>query len=212
MNPSMHHGRAPSREDDARLFDAPPGLRYTCVEGGGFAAARYRSVPMRKPIATVLALVLAAAPVLPALAAPPAAKVLTQASLDKFLKDLPSVMKELEKLGNDLEEKAGLDEDSREEGEPLDMAAIRTAMKALYADAKVKAVLARYGWTENFFELYVVVAIGISYLAFEDAYAMYPMAEMKAMMDQIKAGVHADDLALVKANRGRVEAALDWDD
>jgi len=167
---------------------------------------------MRKPIATVLALVLAAAPVLPALAAPPAAKVLTQASLDKFLKDLPSVMKELEKLGNDLEEKAGLDEDSREDGEPLDMAAIRTAMKALYADAKVKAVLARYGWTENFFELYVVVAIGISYLAFEDAYAMYPMAEMKAMMDQIKAGVHADDLALVKANRGRVEAALDWDD
>lgn len=166
---------------------------------------------MRKLIVTAVVLGLVFALVSPLAAAPAPAKVLTQATLDKFLKDFPAISAEIEKLGTDLEEKAGLDEESQGGGQAMNPAAIRDAMKAMYADARIKAIIAKYGWNENFFEVLVAVMFGYTYLAFEEAYAAYPMAEMKTAMDQIKAGVHQDDIALVKANRAKVEKALDTD-
>lgn len=156
-----------------------------------------------------LAMLVTFAMVTVASAAAAPTRALTKALLDKALKDYPAMMSELNALGADLENELGLDEEA---GQTFDMAAIKAAIRSVYANAKVKAVMTKYGWTENYFEVYLALVFGYSYLVFEEAYAAYPMPEMKAYLDQIKGLVHEDDIALVKANRVRIEEVLDLGD
>jgi hypothetical protein len=147
----------------------------------------------------------------PAVAAP--AKALSAASLDKFLKDYPALMGELEALGDDILDDFGIEDDGDESmAEGLDLGAIRAGLAAATADARVRAILKKYGWNELFTDAYIAIFYGLTYLTFEEIYAAYPMAEYKAYMDELKSLVHGDDVALVKANRGRIEDTLDFDD
>lgn len=140
-------------------------------------------------------------------------KVLSKPSLEKFLKDYPALMGEIEALGDDVLDEIEFGDDGDETmGEGLDLGAIRAGLAAATADARVRAILKKYGWNELFTDAYVAIFYGLSYLTFEEIYAAYPMAEYKAYMEELKSLVHGDDIALVKANRGRIEDTLDFDD
>ena len=79
------------------------------------------------------------------------------------------------------------------------------------ANPRVKSILARYGWSENFTETFVIVLTGYTYLAFQELFLAYPLPELKAVLDQLEPGLHPDDLELLREYRTRIELVLDMD-
>jgi len=162
---------------------------------------------MKKLLSLVLASMLVLGAAIPVSAAP--TRVLTRDVLDKFLRDFPLVQAEMEALDAELSEEfsAFQMEDS---GFPT-LASIQAGIMAVMMNPKVYTILAKYGWTETFMQTYVVVMTGYSYIAFEEIYLAYPMPQIKEVLDQLKPGLHPDDLALLKQYRSRIEAVLDLD-
>jgi len=130
-------------------------------------------------------------------------KVLSQAFVDKLVSELPAVASELEALGENLEQEFGAASGSG----PANAGQVAAA---LAANSKVKAVLARHGLSDNFWELYVAAMMGYTALAMEEAAAEAEKSQpgsaamFKDMVDQTKAAVHPDDLALVRKNKDRL--------
>ncbi len=143
-----------------------------------------------------------------AAAPPPPKKVLTQAFIDKLVAELPAITKELEAVSDDFEEQFGGGADDSGGFSP---AAMQQVLGALKADARVKAVLAKHGMNESFWEGYVAVLMGYSAVALEEAAAEAEKSQpgssamFKEMLAQSKAWAHADDMALVRKNRPRLE-------
>lgn len=157
---------------------------------------------MRK---TTLALAFLLLCVLGAAAAP--ARVLSQPVLDRFLKDLGAISSELEAYGKTLE----ADEDSAASPgaggfSAPDYAALLSGLKA---DARIRAILGKYGWKDEFWQVYVAVMQGIFVAAMDEAYAQAPMAEIKKAADQTRALLHPEDLALVLRNRDKITSAIE---
>jgi hypothetical protein len=161
-----------------------------------------------KPALVALALLLAIA--VPSATAAPA-RVLTKSTLDRFLKDFPAMMVELEALGEETVESF---ESYGGDEEPADFSAesIRATLAAAIADEKVKAILRRYGWGDTFVDVYFTIVSCYSYLAFEEVFNAYPMPEYKQYMEQLRATVHPDDIAIVKANKAAIDEALGMED
>jgi hypothetical protein len=182
-------------------------------EPGDWIARYGKGDSMKKLSALVLASIVVLFATAPVFAAPPS--VLTRDILDKFLKDFPQVQAEIEEL-EDLEElEAELAEEFSDfeigdDGFPT-LESIQAGIMAVMLNPKVNAILARYGWTEAFMETYVVVLSGYSYIAFEEIYLAYPIPQIKEVLDQLKTGLHPDDLALLKEYRTRIEMVLDVD-
>jgi len=162
---------------------------------------------MKKLLGLVLVAVLVFAAAIPVVAAP--TRVLTREILDKFLRDFPLVQAEMEALDAELTEEfsAFQMEDS---GFPT-LESIQAGIMAVMMNPKVYMILAKYGWTEAFMQTYVVVMTGYTHIAFEEIYLAYPMPQLKEVMDQLKTGVHPDDLALLMQYRSRIESVLDLD-
>lgn len=146
----------------------------------------------------------------PAAAAP--ARVLDKATLDRFLDVFPEMVAELETLGDDLS--GPFDELGDDGGDSggFSMDAMRAGIEAAFADARVKAILSKYGWDARFIEVYATIISGYMYIAFEEIYATYPMEATKLYLDEVKGAMHPDDIALLKANRARIEAVLGMED
>ncbi len=155
-------------------------------------------------VASALLLIVAAPS---AMAAP--VRVLTKTTLDRFLKDFPAMMVELEALGEETSESF---EGIGEEEAVFSADTIRAGIAAALADAKVKAILNRYGWNDSFVEVYVAIVSCYTYLAFEEVYNAYPMPEYKKYMEELRAAVNPDDIALVKANKVSIDEALGMED
>jgi len=163
-----------------------------------------------KRILTIAGLLFALAVIAiqPVLAAP--VRVLSKASLDKFVKDFPAITLEFESLGDDVAETLGKSGD--EESAAFSAATLRSSIEAVFADARVKAILAKYGWNAQFIDVYVTIMSAYMYIVFDDLYAAYPMPETKQYMDEVKLVLHPDDLAMVKARRADLEKALGMED
>lgn len=151
---------------------------------------------------------------IPAFASPP--RVLTRELLDDFLHDFPLVQAEMEALEDELDEvfsDSGMEDDDfeMEEGGFPSLESIQAGIMAVMMNPKVNAILTKYGWTEAFMQTYVAVMTGYTHLAFEEIYLAYPMPELKEVLDQLKTGLHPDDLALLKEYRYKIEATLDVD-
>lgn len=143
------------------------------------------------------------------------ARLLSKATLDRFLKDFPAMMAELEALGDEVSgpfEDIGGDEGMADPSQAFSAETIKAGLAAALADARVKAILVRYGWNDQFVTVYTAILSGYTYIMFEEIYKAYPMAEYKQYMDQMLASVHPDDIALVRANLDRIKAALVMDD
>ncbi|PKL08690.1 MAG: hypothetical protein CVV51_07690 [Spirochaetae bacterium HGW-Spirochaetae-7] len=155
-----------------------------------------------------LCLALAAIAIQPVLAAP--ARVLSKATIDRFMKDFPAITAEFEALGDGVAETLGRSDDG--ETAAFSMATLKSSIESVFADARVKTILAKYGWNSQFIEVYVTVMSAYMYVVFEDFYAAYPMPETKRYMDEVRLALHPDDLAIVKANRAGLEKALGMED
>ncbi len=155
-----------------------------------------------------MCLAIAAISIQPALAAP--TRVLTKGTLDKFVNDFPAITLEFEALGDDVAETLGKSGD--DESAAFSMATLKSSIESVFADARVKAILAKYGWNSQFIDVYVTIMSAYMYVVFEDFYAAYPMPETKQYMDEVRLAMHPDDLALVKANRAGLEKALGMED
>ena len=168
---------------------------------------------MKKLLSLVLASMLVLVAVIPVSAAP--ARVLTRNVLEKFLRDFPVVQAEMDALEDELAEEFSdfemEDDFGMEDGGFPTLESIQAGIMAVMMHPKVNAILTKYGWTEAFLQTYVSVMVGYSHLAFEEIYQAYPMPELKEVMDQLRSGVHPDDLALLKEYRTRIEAVLDVD-
>ncbi|HOX91622.1 MAG TPA: hypothetical protein PLC54_01785 [Spirochaetales bacterium] len=163
---------------------------------------------MKKLAVSTLVILALFALVLPVSAAP--SKVLTKTLLDKFLKDLPGIMADLQNLDDDVIE--DLDMGGEEEDETFNPATIKSEMKKAFEQPEIRKVLAKYGWGDNFADVYFAVLFGYTCVMYEGFYAMYPSPETKSYIDQLKALVHQDDIAMVKANEERISQAVDMDD
>lgn len=155
---------------------------------------------MRK---TTLALAFLLLCVLGAAAAP--ARVLGQPVLDRFLKDLGAISAELEAYGKTLE----ADEDSAAGAGGFAAPDYAALLSGLKADARIRSILAKYGWKDEFWQVYVAVAQGIFVVSMDEAYAQAPMAEIKKAADQARVQLHSDDLALVLRNRDKIVSAFE---
>jgi len=143
------------------------------------------------------------------------ARLLSKATLDRFLRDFPAMMAELEALGDEVSEtfeEIGGDDEMADPSAAFSMETLKAGMAAAMADARVKAILVKYGWNDQFVTVYTAILSGYTYIMFEEVYKAYPMAEYKQYLDQMLASVHPDDIALVRANLERINAALDMDD
>lgn len=143
----------------------------------------------------------AAQPGYPAPGGAPARKVLSQADIDRFIRDWPRILAELEALGADFEEEMGDDPSAA-----LGLAA------ALKADGKVKAVLGKYGWKEGFWDTWAAILAGVGLAEVEKGFKEAGMAmppEYAAILD---ASVHPEDRVLIRKNLERLEKLLEETD
>lgn len=161
---------------------------------------------MKRTITVLISFALLMTVAVPAALASPA-RVLTKPTIDRFIKDFPAMQVEFEALGDktmESIESLGSDEESVE----YSAESLRKALNTAMADVKIKAILKRYGWNDTFVDVYLAIVSSCSYLAFEEVYNAYPMPEYKQYLDQVRATVHPDDIAIVKANKVAIDRVL----
>lgn len=133
-------------------------------------------------------------------------KVLTQGDLDKFLRDLPSVLRELSAQGA---------EDFGEEGGDYGMPSkpyheiLRDGLAEAKKSQELRKVLAKYGWTERFWDYYFTVTVSAYVQMAEGSMAQDVPAQVRAQVTASREAVHADDHAMVARNMERINAAFE---
>lgn len=129
-------------------------------------------------------------------------KVLSKATIDKFINDFPKMASELAVLGADFEETfGGVDEDTDfSTSLGFDPNALRRSLTAAMADKRVKAVFDKYKWTNTFADEYTAIMFCYIYATFDEQAAFLPPEMLAAMLDPFAPHVNKSDLALVKAN------------
>ncbi|HOX18912.1 MAG TPA: hypothetical protein PKW82_10680 [Spirochaetales bacterium] len=151
-------------------------------------------------------LALLAPPPLSAQADPPA--VLSQPVVDKFIRDLPSLLEDFEALGRDFDAEVT---EAQDDPSSFGPAALAGLLGAVGADAGVRETLSRHGWDDGFWEVYYVIFSGVYVATMEQAMALYPElgAAFAGTLDPFRATIHRDDRALVLRNLERLAAAFD---
>ncbi len=162
---------------------------------------------MKKLVFAAIALALTAATLF-AQGAPK--KVLAQGELDKFLRDLPSVLSDLSAQGV---EDFGEDGDEDDYGMDMPTQPYHEILREGLAEAKksqeVRKVLAKYGWTERFWDYYYTVTVSAYVQMVEGSMTPDVPAQVRSQVKASRDAVHADDHALVARNMERISAAFD---
>ncbi|MBN1241610.1 MAG: hypothetical protein JXA15_02760 [Spirochaetales bacterium] len=162
----------------------------------------------KKVACAILVGVLAALAPLPlsAQADPPA--VLSQPIVDKFIRDLPVLLDELDELGHDFDGEV-LDA----QGDPASFgpALLAGVLAEAGAEAGVSALLRSHGWDDGFWEVYYVVFSSVYVATMEQAMVLYPeLADaFGPSLDPFRATIHRDDTAIVLRNLERLADAFD---
>ncbi|WP_304224479.1 hypothetical protein [Gracilinema caldarium] len=136
-------------------------------------------------------------------------RVLTQAKLDKFVTDLPKIAKDLEKFAEKYDQDIGMNNPELAESfSQFTVPNVAAMFKAIQADAQVKALLAKYGWSD-FWEVYGAVLSGYFLVTFEDIAAQMNSAEFTKAVEKSKADYNKDDYQLVKKNQTKIAALFE---
>lgn len=120
---------------------------------------------------------------------PTVTAVLSEATVDRFIKSVKPMNAELKELGYDL-----------------------TTEQELVTTVKVMAIMEKYGWNESFAQEFASITLGFSYLKMMENIDKMPEEQQQAMKDmyinQYKNLVHDDDLKLIKLKLTEIEAAF----
>lgn len=73
----------------------------------------------------------------------------------------------------------------------------------------MKALLSRFAWKDDFWEVYGSVLSGYFILVFEDAATQTKSAEIAKAVEKSKAGYNGEDYQLIKKNREKIEQVLE---
>ncbi len=164
---------------------------------------------MKKVVAVSCGLLLVAA-ALYAQAAP--VKVLDQKSLDRFLADYPKMARDGEDAGLGMEETAqgGGAEGAMAPPAPGQIAeTMRNTLKALKQNPEAKRILAAHGWDGSFWDILFAVTASLGIVSMEEGFEGQPIpAQVQPYLDEMRSVAHQSDIALVKKNREKIEAAL----
>lgn len=156
---------------------------------------------MKKSFALVL-VALAACLSLHAQAAP--RKVLNQKDLERFLADL----KRIEKDDESAPDFSFASEEESDEEMDFSVAGMKRNFDKLKKDPAARAVVAKYKWDDRFWDYLYAIYAGYTSIAMDEMPQEYMTAETLAYRKDLKATVHADDLALLRKNRALVEASF----
>ena len=139
-------------------------------------------------------------------------RVLTQATVDKFIADMPAITKEFNALAAEDDAQGGSSAQepsaaapAASSGDAPGAASATDAMTALRTNAKAAAILRRHGWRDSFWQVYNAVASGYFIVMMDEAYAQSKEPTMKQYADQYRASVNPADAALVARNRARLQ-------
>lgn len=163
---------------------------------------------MKRFISAALAALLLSGAVFPQ--TPP--KVLSPYDIERFIKDIPGLMADLEALGSDFDEEVARSQDDPASFTP---ASLKSLLAGARASAEVRRVLEKYNWDGRFWDVYFTVYVGVYVSMMDQALVEYPSPELKALVEPFRTSIHKDDHALVLRNLPRlleVFEALDEED
>jgi len=126
-----------------------------------------------------------------------APRILSQADIDRFIKDFPGIARDLDEAGANFDREVAK---SQENPRTFTPAALRSLMRAAASDAGTREILDRYSWNDRFWDVYYVVFIGVYVSMMDQALVQYPSPELKAQVDAFREAIYRDDHTLVLRN------------
>lgn len=132
----------------------------------------------------------------------PPQKVLSQELIDRFIADMPGLMKDFKALGEEYKGAAEPGSGGPGNGMPD---AISKGFAAIRADARAHAILTRHGWNDSYWQVYSAILFGYMAAMMDEAYAQSQQPMMKQYGDQYRALVHPSDAALMAKNKDRIQ-------
>lgn len=139
-------------------------------------------------------------------------RVLSTYDIERFIKDAPGLMADLEAVGSDFDEEVA---ESQDDPTSFTPGTIKSVLAAARASAEVRNVLEKYNWDGRFWDVYFTIYVGVYVSMMDQALAQYPSPELKAQVDRFRASIHKDDHTLVLRSLPRlleVFEALDEED
>ncbi|HOX13217.1 MAG TPA: hypothetical protein P5313_09095 [Spirochaetia bacterium] len=139
-------------------------------------------------------------------------KVLSPYDIERFIKDIPGLMADLEAAGSDFDEEVAQSQDDPASFSP---ASLKSLLAKARTSAEVRRTLEKYNWDGRFWDVYYTIYVGVYVSMMDQALVQYPSPELKALVDPFRTSIHKDDHALVLRNLPRlleVFEALDAED
>lgn len=152
---------------------------------------------MKRFLAAALAAFLLA---LPAVSQTPP-RVLSPYDIERFIKDAPGLMADLEAAGSDFDQEVA---ESQDDPATFTPAALRSLLADARASVEVRRVLEKFGWDVRFWEVYFAIYVGVYVSMMDQALVQYPSPELKIQVDRFRASIHKDDHTLVLRNLPRL--------
>ncbi len=152
---------------------------------------------MRRLLAAALAALLLS---LPAFSQTPP-RVLTAYDIERFIKDIPGMMEDLEALGSDFDQEVA---ESQDDPVTFTPATLRSLLAKARASGEVRRVLEKYTWDGRFWDVYYTIYVGVYVSTMDQALVQYPSPELKALVEPFRASIHKDDHTLVLRNLPRL--------
>mgnify|MGYP005855548819 FL=1 len=152
---------------------------------------------MKRSIAAALAILMIAGSAVAQSPRP----VLSPYDIERFIKDAPGLMSDLEAVGSDFDEEVA---ESQEDPTSFTPATIKSVLAAARTSAEVRNVLEKYNWDGRFWDVYFTIYVGVYISMMDQALAQYPSPELKAQVDRFRASIHKDDHTLVLRNLPRL--------
>ena len=128
-------------------------------------------------------------------------KVLTPYDIERFIKDIPGLMADLEAAGSDFDEEVAQSQDDPASFSP---ASLKSLLAKARTSAEVRRVLEKYNWDGRFWDVYYTIYVGVYVSMMDQALVQYPSPELKALVEPFRTSIHKDDHALVLRNLPRL--------
>ncbi|HTX71556.1 MAG TPA: hypothetical protein VMC79_01910 [Rectinemataceae bacterium] len=136
----------------------------------------------------------------------PPPRVLSQATIDHFVSDIPGLIKDFKALGDEYNaQNSGAQAGAG--GSPA--AAMANAFTAIRADQRARGILVRHGWNDSFWQVYTAIVFGYLATMMDDAATQSQQPAMKQYADQYRAMVNPSDAALVAKNKDRIQQTFE---
>jgi len=152
--------------------------------------------------------------------APAAKKILTAKDVDVFVAKYPAIEADFEALGDKYDDLLSPDMDDTS---AMDFGSVIAQARATKVPAEITAILRKHGLGDNGFEKIMVITFGFMTLEWERVMneqlsdpAMTPemksyMAGASEQVNEMKASIHKDDLALISSKRTGIAGIIGED-